>query len=94
MTAREFNEKYKQYLEEGHYGLDIDYPAVIAFLDELFEDYLTKIEGFLYTQIKLKYDYSRFYFSIDADSSDFHTNQALEFLVENTINMLVVKDDD
>jgi hypothetical protein len=94
MTLDEFNTKYAQWLEEGHYGLDIDNPAVIEFLDELFEDYLTKIEGFFYTQIKLKYDYSRFYFVIDAETACYHTNQALEFLVENTINMLVAKDDD
>ena len=26
MTAKEFNEKYKNYLEEGYYGLRIDIP--------------------------------------------------------------------
>lgn len=89
MTAKEFNVKYKQWLEEGHYGLDIDDPAVISFLDELFENYLTKIDGFTYSQIKMKYNYSRFYFSISADSAEYHTNQAIQFLVENTINMLM-----
>ena len=28
MTSTEFNEKYSAYLEEGHYGLDIDIPEV------------------------------------------------------------------
>lgn len=94
MTATEFNRKYVQYLEEGHYGLDIDVPDVVKFLDELFEDYLTKIDGFTYSQIKMKYSYSIFYFSISADSAEYHTNQAIQFLVENTINMLMAKDDD
>ena len=93
MTVAEFNTKYAQWLQKGHYGLDINHPAVVEFLDELFEDYLTKIEGFLYTQIKFKYDYSRFYFVIDAETTCYHTNQALEFLVENTINMLVSEND-
>lgn len=94
MTVVEFNTKYAQYLEKGHYGLDIGEPAVVSFLDELFDEYLTKIDGFTYSQIKMKYNYSRFYFSISADSAEYHTNEALQFLIENTINILVTEDDD
>lgn len=60
MTANEFNEKYKEYLEEGHYGLDISTPSIIKYLDEMFQD-LIKIPGFKYTQIKEKFNTSRFY---------------------------------
>jgi hypothetical protein len=60
MTAEEFNEKYKDYLEEGHYGLDIHYPAIVNYLDEIFQD-LIKIPGFKYSQIKLKFNRCRFY---------------------------------
>ena len=88
MTVEEFNKKYAQYLEKGHYGLDIDYPAVVEFLDELFEDHLTKMEGFTYAQIKMKYNFCRFYFTT-GDIDGFVVRQALQFLVENTINMLV-----
>lgn len=60
MTATEFNEKYNEYLEEGHYGLDIDNISVIAYLDKIFEG-LIKIPGFQYSQIKMKWDSCRFY---------------------------------
>ena len=60
MTASEFNEKYKGYLEEGHYGLDISTPSIIKYLDEMFQD-LIKIPGFKYSQIKEKFNTSRFY---------------------------------
>lgn len=60
MTASEFNEKYKEYLEEGHYGLDISTPSIIKYLDEMFQD-LIKIPGFKYSQIKEKFSTSRFY---------------------------------
>jgi hypothetical protein len=38
MTQGEFNKKYKDYLEEGHYGLDISYPSVVNYLDEIFQE--------------------------------------------------------
>jgi hypothetical protein len=60
MTANEFNTKYKDYLEEGHYGLDIHIPSVTKYLDEVFQD-LIKIPGFQYSQIKDKYFNCRFY---------------------------------
>ena len=60
MIASEFNEKYKEYLEEGHYGLDISTPSIIKYLDEMFQD-LIKIPGFKYSQIKEKFNTSRFY---------------------------------
>ena len=37
MTVDEFNEKYKDYLEPGHYGLAINDPDVIDYLDTQFE---------------------------------------------------------
>jgi hypothetical protein len=60
MTAKEFNTKYKEYLEEGHYGLDIHIPSVTRYLDEVFQG-LIKIPGFQYSQIKDKYFNCRFY---------------------------------
>ena len=60
MTTSEFNEKYKEYLEEGHYGLDISTPSIIKYLDEIFQG-LIKIPGFKYSQIKEKFNTSRFY---------------------------------
>lgn len=60
MTANEFNTKYKEYLEEGHYGLDIHILSVTRYLDEVFQG-LIKIPGFQYSQIKNKFSYCRFH---------------------------------
>ena len=60
MTTNEFNKKYKEYLEEEHYGLDIPYQSIIDYLDNMFKG-LTKIPGFKYTQIKEKFGTARFY---------------------------------
>jgi hypothetical protein len=67
MTTVEFNEKYAAYLPKGWYGLDIDDKDVIAWLDNLFEHYLTKIEGFEYHQIKVKFGINdvRFYSNLN-----------------------------
>ena len=56
MTSTEFNEKYSAYLEEGHYGLDIDIPEATDFLDKAFQD-LIKLPEFKYSQIKSKFSW-------------------------------------
>ena len=61
---KEFNIKYKDYLEEGHYGMDIDIPSVITYVDQIFND-LTQIPGFKYQQIKTKYGLARVYTNLD-----------------------------
>jgi hypothetical protein len=63
-TNREFNTKYIDYLEESHYGMDINIPAVIAYVDQIFQD-LIKIEGFKYQQIKTKFGLARVYTNLD-----------------------------
>ena len=60
MSVTGFNEKYRQYLEEGHYGLAISDPDIITYLDEKFQE-LIKIPGFSYSQIKVKFGMARFY---------------------------------
>lgn len=60
MTIDQFNDKWKDYLEEGHYGLAIKSPEVIEYLDKVFED-LTKIPNFSFAQIKTKFGFSCFY---------------------------------
>jgi molybdopterin-guanine dinucleotide biosynthesis protein len=64
MTSVEFNEKYVDYLEEGHYGLDINIESVIEYLDAIFTD-LVKIEGFKFQQIKTKFGLARVYTNLD-----------------------------
>ena len=60
MTVTGFNEKYRPFLEEGHYGLAIDDKNVIQYLDEKFEEFI-KLPGFQYSQIKIKFGKTRFY---------------------------------
>ena len=54
MTAKEFNEKYKSHLEEGHYGLAIENQSIISYLDKEFESEI---------QIKFKFGMPRVYTS-------------------------------
>ena len=81
MTSFEFNEKYKDYLEEGHYGLAIDIPSVVKFLDGIFSLVLIYLPGFTYSQIKLKFNYSRVYTTLQ-----YHT---MTYWIETEINRLV-----
>ena len=60
MTSEQFNEKYKDYLEEGHYGLGIDIPELTEWLDDKFQEFI-KQPGFSYSQIKAKFGMGRFY---------------------------------
>jgi hypothetical protein len=80
MTTEDFNKKYEMYLEPGHYGLAIDSPGVIKYLDEKFQ-VLTQIPGFSYSQIKLKFGVARFYCeprSIDSFIIEKEINKILE----------------
>jgi len=49
-TAKEFNEKYREYLEENCDGLILDYPSIVQYLDTLFDN-LIKIPEFKFRQI-------------------------------------------
>lgn len=60
MTAEQFNEKYKDFLEEGHYGLALSKSEAIEYLDNEFQEF-TKIPGFSYSQIKSKFNWFCFY---------------------------------
>lgn len=60
MTPQEFNTKYAKYLEDGHYGLDINNPELTSYLDEKFQEFI-KIPDFKYMQIKTKFGFGRFY---------------------------------
>ena len=60
MTTQEFNDKYNDYLEEGHYGLAVSDSEFIEWLDRKFQDF-TKFPNFMYSQIKMKFGQGRFY---------------------------------
>jgi hypothetical protein len=81
MTAAQFNEKYKGFIEPGFedQGLEFDNEKVTLFLDNIFKD-LTKIPGFQYSQIKLKFGSCRFYTTL---------NSVLSFIIEDNINSII-----
>ena len=55
MTAEEFNIKYADYLEDGHYGLDLHNPEAVEYLDNEFQEFI-KDPDFSYSQIKSKFN--------------------------------------
>jgi hypothetical protein len=59
-TSDEFNKKWGAFLKKGHYGLALDKPEVIEYLDAEFES-LSKLPDFKFSQIKSKFNSFRFY---------------------------------
>jgi len=61
MTTKEFNEKYKSYLADGHYGMIIHDEDVIDYLNKRFEELIS--DGYLleYMQIKTKFGIPQVY---------------------------------
>lgn len=84
MTVNEFNDKYKDYLEEGYYGLDIDNSHVIHLLDKFFTGWIEDSIDFKYTQIKLKFGTARAYIT-GIDRKTIET-------IERAIDILVGKE--
>lgn len=89
MTTEEFNKKYADYLYEGGYGLDIDIPEVVNFLDDEFKEFI-KLDGFKYQQIKLKFNFARFYFVSNLSPK---INHYLAIAIEAQINSIVKRHD-
>jgi hypothetical protein len=63
-TSKDFNDKYKEYIDEKDYGIDINIPSVLEYVDVVFRD-LIKIEGFKCQQIKIKFGMCRVYTNLD-----------------------------
>lgn len=82
-TADEFNEKYKNYLTEGFYGLAINDERVVIQLDDLFENVFTKIEGFEYQQIKLKFGRGVFYSNLEGLCIKYMVNGLINNILED-----------
>jgi hypothetical protein len=92
MTKEEFNIKYKDFIETRTYlnkygelvtqsfdGLEFDIKEVTLFLDNIFES-LSKIPGFTYSQIKLKFGMTRFYSNISS---------SLSYIIEKEIDSII-----
>jgi hypothetical protein len=54
MNRQQFNEKFKEYLEEGSPGMQIDFPSVNHFVATWFND-LIKFPGFKFYSIETQY---------------------------------------
>lgn len=80
MTTQDFNEKWKDYLEEGFYGLAIPHPKVVEYLEEVFSNELTKDPNFKFKQIKVKFHWTCFY-----SNAPMEVNQR----IEDTINEIL-----
>ena len=78
MNTQEFNEKYAEWLEEGHYGLAISGDDVIDYLDNEFEIEIEANPDFSFSQIKMKFNYPSVY-----------TNSDMNRIWESKINSLV-----
>jgi len=65
MTSKEFNEKWSEYLEYRFYGMAIEHPQVIEYLDKEFEEEIKTNPSFNYAQIKMKFGSSRVYANSD-----------------------------
>ena len=95
MTREDFNIKYDAFIERRSYdnkfgqpvvqkfeGLEFDVPEVTEFLDKVFID-LTRIPGFTYSQIKLKFGRARFY-----STAPSKLNYEIETDIDNLIKKL------
>lgn len=87
MTIDQFNKKYENHLEDGHYGLAIGAPEFVKWLDAKFEEFIKKPD-FKFSQIKAKFGYGRFYcegltneeiYEVEQKITDLHSGTKLEF---------------
>ncbi len=69
MDCDEFNLKYKDHLEDRHYGMSIGIPSVIDYLDKEFEEEIKTNPSFSFTQIKLKFHMARVYTNSEKSST-------------------------
>ena len=86
MTREEFNHKYKQWIPEGWSGLDFDEPKVTEYMDQIMQD-MTLIPGFELHQIKMKFNWPRFYFTTGFKNKDIEL--AIAVRVQEEISRLV-----
>jgi hypothetical protein len=86
MTQNEFNDKYKQWIPDGWSGLDFDEPKVTEYMDQIMQD-MTLIPGFELHQIKMKFNWPRFYFTTNFKNKDIEL--AIAVRVQEEISRLV-----
>jgi len=77
-TSEEFNDKWNDFLEHRHYGLDIENEEVVKYLDDIFTNELILIPNFSFSQIKTKYKSVRFYAEEISLAKQFEIEKAIE----------------
>lgn len=94
MTNTDFNEKYKHLLDyveqhDGsklyHSGLCFTDPDVMEFLDEIFTNVCSKIEGFKFRQIKVKFGKCCFYSSVEGFQFEMMVEQKIDELLSKKL---------
>ena len=65
MTREEFNEKYKDHIEEGFEGLAFEVPVVTHLLDWIWEQRIRINPDFEFAQVKSKFGNARIYSNWD-----------------------------
>jgi len=88
MTQTEFNQKYRQWIPQGWEGLEFDIEAVTEYMDKIMQD-MIMIPGFELHQIKMKWDWPRFYFTTDFKEKALEL--AIVVKVQEEISRLVKK---
>lgn len=83
MKIKEFNTKWKNYIEEGHYGFIIHDEAVADYLDKEFTEEIKHNPDFKFSQIKIKWNQARLY-----------SNSHLSTQWENEINKIMNNGDE
>ena len=65
MTIDEFDKKWKGHKEQGHYGMAINIPRIIEYMDAELTKEKEVNPTFTFSQIKLKFGTARVYTSSD-----------------------------
>jgi len=80
MNITEFNNKFKDHLEKGHYGMSISDPEVIEFLDKEFTEEIKNNPDFKYSQIKIKWGIARLYSNSELN---YHWESKIDKIMNN-----------
>lgn len=78
MNQQQFNEKYKDYIEEGYQGLCFDIPKCTEYLNKIFENVIKTNPNFKFKQIKVKFNWYCFYSNLPTEIENEITKELLK----------------
>lgn len=85
-NSDEFNEKWGEYIEMGHYGLAFDNLEIIEYLDKEFTKEAKKNPNFCFTQIKLKFGRPTIYATSSEETINKWIKKLNRLINKNEIN--------